>query len=113
MISILTEYHIHTLVQILLYSILCVIEMLGESSFHVVAIQFGTDQLQGAPCDHFSTFILFWYFIAEVVPVVVVQWIFYFSSFNPTSIRLSGSLLCAIFVSVVLATKNYFMSIGL
>ena len=109
MVSVLTEYRIHTWLQILLYSILCIIETLGELSFHVVAIQFGTDQLQGAPSDHFSAFI-FWYFIAEIISSMVFQWILYFSSFNPASIQLGGSLLSAVFVSVALATKNYFMS---
>ena len=109
MISILTEYHLQTWLQTLLYSIVCFVETLGESSFHVVAIQFGTDQLQGSPSDHLSAFI-FWYFIAEIIPSVVFQWILYFSSFKPASIQLGGSLLSAIFISIVLAIKNCFMS---
>ena len=108
-ISILTEYHLHTWLQTLLYSIVCVIEELGESSFHVVAVQFGTDQLQGAPSEFLSAFI-FWYFIAEIIPSVLFLWIYYFSSFKPANIQLGGSLLCAVFISVVLAIKNCFMS---
>ena len=80
-ISILTEYHLHTWLQTLLYSIVSVIEQLGESSFHVVAVQFGNDQLQGAPSEFLSAFI-FWYFIAEIIPTVLFQWIRYFSSLN-------------------------------
>ena len=81
MISILTEYYLHTWLQSLLYSIVSVIEQLGESSFHVVAVQFGNDQLQGAPSEFLSAFI-FWYLIAEIIPTVTVlfQWICYFSS---------------------------------
>ena len=48
-------------------SFLCGIEMLGLSSFHVVAIQFSIDQLQGAPSGHLSAFI-FWYYMAENNP---------------------------------------------
>ena len=110
LISILTQYHyIHTGLQIVLYSILCIIDLLGESSFHVVATQFGTDQLQGAPSDHFSAFI-FWYFIAEIISSVVFQWILYISTFKPASIQLAGSLLSTASISVVLALKNCFMS---
>ena len=38
MISILTEYHLNTWLQTLLYSIISVIEQLGESSFHMLLL---------------------------------------------------------------------------
>ena len=75
-----------------------------------MAIQLGTDQLQGAPSELFSSFI-FWYFMAETIPDVVLQWVFYFFSFiDQASVPLYRSLLIAVFVSVVLAVKNCFMS---
>ena len=60
-ITAMSEYYqIDEWVQSLLFLILRVVQLLGLSSFQVVAIQFGTDQLQGAPSDHLSTFV-FWY----------------------------------------------------
>ena len=53
----LIEVHDHEWVQSLLLSILRIMELLGLSTFQVVAIQFGTDQLQGAPSDYLSAFI--------------------------------------------------------
>ena len=45
-----------------------ILYMLGLSSFQVVSIQFGTDQLQlqGAPSDHLSAFV-FWYLTIELL----------------------------------------------
>ena len=48
MTALVHEYHLQDWLLGLLYSILSAIEMLGHASFHVVAIQFGIDQLQGA-----------------------------------------------------------------
>ena len=94
--------------QILLFSFLCVIEQLGQTAFHVVAIQFGTDQLQGAPSDHLSAFI-FWYIIAEMFPTVIFGWVEYSLSsisIKPARVDLVCNLLSAVFVSVVLSIKN-------
>ena len=110
--ALLSECHFHPWLQTLLYSIVSVIQILGQSSFQVVAIQFGTDQLQGAPNDHLSAFI-FWYFMAEIIPEVFCQWVVYSLSFieiKPASIYLGWNLMTAIIISLVLSIKNCFMS---
>ena len=112
MTALLQEYHLDNWWLVLFYSILCIVEMLAHSSFHLVAIQFGTDQLQGASSELLSAFI-FWHFIAEIIPYVMFRWIFYsLSSINtkPTNIQLGMSLLNAVFVSVILSVNNCFMS---
>ena len=55
-------YQIHSWMQSMIFLTLFVIAMLGLSSFQVVAIQFGIDQLQGASSQILSAFI-FWYFM--------------------------------------------------
>ena len=82
--------------------------MLGQSSFQVVAIQFGIDQLQGAPSDHLSAFI-FWYFMAEMIPELILQLVVYsllFIEIKPARIYLGSNLFTAIFVLLVLSLKN-------
>ena len=77
-ITAMSEYYqIQEWVQSLLYVILSVLEVLGLSTFQVVAIQFGTDQLQGAPSYHLSAFI-FWYCTTEMIPRVLFQWTLYY-----------------------------------
>ena len=101
----------------LLSLILGVMELLGLSSFQVVALQFGTDQLQGSPTDHLSVFIiLFWYIVAETLPNAVFQWAKYslnLSSFGPFKvtriIHICWNLFSAAFVSVMLSIKSCFM----
>ena len=110
--ALLSEYDFHPWLQTLLYSILSVIQMLGQSSFQVVAIQFGTDQLQGAPSDYLSAFV-FWYFMVELILGVILQWIVYSLSFNkikPARIYLGWNLFTVIFASILLCIKNCFMS---
>ena len=105
------EYQLQDWLLGLLYSILSAIEMLGHSSFHVVAIQFGIDQLQGASSELLSAFI-FWYFMAESIPDVIFQWGYYLFSFvniKPISIQLGVCLLNAVCVTVVLSINNCFM----
>ena len=59
-ISAMLEYYdIAQWIQSLLLLTLFTFYVLGLSSFQVVSIQFGTDQLQGAPSDHLSAFV-FW-----------------------------------------------------
>ena len=109
-------YQTHELVQSLLSLILSVMELLGLSSFQVVALQFGTDQLQGAPSDHLSAFI-FWYIVAEMLSSMVFQWTQYLiinlSSFGQVKvmmiIHLCWNLFSAAFVSVMLSIKSCFM----
>ena len=109
-IVLLPEWHFHVLLQTLLYSFLFGMEQLGQTAFHIVAIQFGTDQLQGAPSDHLSAFI-FWYIIAEILPIVMYGWVGYSLSFiKQARIDLFRILLSTVFVSVVLSVKNCFMS---
>ena len=112
MTALLQEYHLQDWLLGLLYSFLCIIEMLGHASFHVVAIQFGIDQLQGAPSQFLSVFI-FWYFMAELIPDVILRWVHYLISLigiKPMNIQLGMSLLVAVLFSVVLSIKNCFMS---
>ena len=112
MTALVHEYHLQDWLLGLFYSILSAIEMLGHASFHVVAIQFGIDQLQGAPSDHLSAFV-FWYYMAESIPGVIFQWVYYLFSFiniNPISVQLGINLFNAVFFSIVLSVKNCFMS---
>ena len=88
--------------------------MLGLSSFQVVSIQFGTNQLQGAPSDHLSTFV-FWYLMLEILLAVLIKWIFYLLFLSENNnitgrISLVLSLLSALLISVALSIKNCFMS---
>ena len=116
-ITAMSEYYqIQEWVQSLLYVILSVLEVLGLSTFQVVAIQFGTDQLQGAPSYHLSAFI-FWYCTTEMIPRVLFQWTLYYS-LSLTSlglvkstkiIHLGWNLFSAVFVSIVLSMKSCFM----
>ena len=109
MTVLMSEYHLHTWLQNLLFSILCVMQMLGISSFHVVAIQFGTDQLREAPSDHLSAFV-FWYFMVEKLITVIFLWVVYVAEIKALSISLGWNLFSAVFVSVVLCIKSCFMS---
>jgi peptide/histidine transporter 3/4 len=88
--------------------------MLGLSSFQVVAVQFGTDQLQDAPSDHLSAFV-FWYFMIEIILDTLTQWIFYLLSLSENKnvtgrIPLALSLLGALLFSVALSIKSCYMS---
>ena len=42
-------------------------QFIGLAMFQVTAIQFGTDQIQGASSEQLSMFI-FWYFNMELLP---------------------------------------------
>ena len=108
--ALLSEYHFYTCLQNLLISILCVVQLLGQSSFQVVAIQFGTDQFQGAPNDHLCqrTHILVFYGRKYTCCDVSIGPLFII--FKEASISLSSNLFSAIFVSVVLCIKSCFMS---
>ena len=94
---------------------MCVIEMLGQSTFQVVAVQFGIEQLQGAPSDHLSAFV-FWYFMTERIAHHVYQWMYYIlhlslaSSFGDTKttlmIVLGLNLSIAVWTTMMLVVKN-------
>ena len=113
-IALLEYYHIAEWIWSLLFLILVVTEMLGLSSFQVVAIQFGTDQLQGAPSQFLSAFV-FWYLMIEILLAMLIEWIIYFLSFSKNrtltaKIPLAWNLLSAGLVSLVLCRKSCFMS---
>ena len=81
-ISAMLEYYdIAQWIQSLLFLTLFILYMLGLASFQVVSIQFGTDQLQGAPSDHLSAFV-FWYLMTERLLAALIQWIFYLLSLS-------------------------------
>ena len=107
-------YHMYDKIWSSVFLILSVIEILGLSSFQVVAIQFGTDQLQGAPSQLLSAFV-FWYFMTEILLVALTEWISFFLSFSENKtliarIHLAWSLFNAISLSAVLCIKSYLMS---
>ena len=114
-ISAMLEYYdIAQWIQSLIFLTLSIFLILGLSSFHVVSIQFGTDQLQGAPSDHFSSFV-FWYLMLERLLVALIQWIFYLLSLSENKnitgrIPLALSLLSALLILVALSIKSCFMS---
>ena len=90
-------YHTAQWIQSLLffYSLYILYIMLGLSSFQVVSIQFGTDQLQlqGAPSDHLSAFV-FWYLTIELLLAALIQWIFYLLSLSKNKNITEEFLLC-------------------
>ena len=63
-------------VQITLTFVPFAVHLLGLSTFQVVAIQFGTSHLHGAPSDQITAFI-FWYFSMEILLRMIFQWISY------------------------------------
>ena len=94
----------------LLVSVFNVIVVLGQAAFQVTAIQFGTDQLQGAPTDHISSFIC-WYFWMEILAILVTQWIAvllaYFVQVKHFT-KIVWSLLEVCLFTAVLITKSCF-----
>ena len=110
-----SEYKFPTWLQEMLYSIMSIIELLGQSTFQVVAIQFGIDQLEGAKSEILSAFI-YWYFITERLSFLLYQWIYYTLNWSLASsfgvvktsviIKIGWNLFVAIWVSIVLVVKN-------
>jgi hypothetical protein len=56
-----------------------VAQVLGFSTFQITAVQFGTDQLLGAPSEQLTAFI-FWYFCMDQIPRMLLQWLLYLLS---------------------------------
>ena len=114
-ISAMLEYYdIAQWIQSLLVLTLFIFYVLGLSSFQVVSLQFGTDQLQWAPSDHFSAFV-FWYVMIERLLAALIHWIFYLLSLSENKniterIPLALNLLGALLISVALSIKSCFMS---
>ena len=114
-ISAMLEYYdIAQWIQSLLVLTLFIFYVLGLSSFQVVSLQFGTDQLQWAPSDHFSAFV-FWYVMIDRLLAALIHWIFYLLSLSENKnitekIPLALNLLGALLISVALSIKSCFMS---
>ena len=93
---------------------LTLLEQIGFTSFQVTAIQFGTDQLQGAPNDHLSSFV-FWYFFVEQIAIPIIEWVnysLYFTKtlYNLTWVLIGWSLLIASLLTATVSIKSCFMS---
>ena len=110
--ALLSEYQFPEWLHILLVLVPSVAGLLGFAAFQVTAVQFGTDQLQGAPSDHLSAFI-FWYFMMEMLTKVTLLWIVYllpYSVSNYGHIQLGLNSISVLFLSIVLCLKSCFMS---
>ena len=97
-----------------LVTVLTVLEQIGFTSFQVTAIQFGTDQLQGAPKDHLSSFI-FWYIFVEQIATPIMEWVNYSFYFTKTLYILiwalfGWSLVIASLLTAIISIKTCFMS---
>jgi hypothetical protein len=97
-----------------LRTVLAVLDQIGFTSFQVTAIQFGTDQLQGAPKDHLSSFV-FWYIFVEQIATPIVEWVNYSLYFTKTLyiykwVIFGWSLLVASLLTAVISIKSCFMS---
>ena len=88
-----------------------IIVVLGQAAFQVTAIQFGTDQLQGAPSEHISSFIC-WYFWMEVLAKLTTEWtavvLVYFVKVDQPYTTIVWSLLEVCLFTVILSTKICF-----
>lgn len=100
--------------EILLVTIPSTVQFIGLSAFQVTAVQFGIDQIQGAPSKHLTAFV-YWYFCIELVPKSVLHFIITLLSdciqwqTIDLVIRLGCSLLCVVLLSFILCTKSCFM----
>lgn len=90
--------------------------ILALSMFQVTAVQFGTDQLQGASSNQLSMFI-YWFFCINIMHRIIIkiaQLLFrYLPSnivTNADKIQVGYYFLCSFILSVVLCTKSCFMS---
>ena len=94
--------------------ILSALEQVGFTAFQVIAIQFGTDQLQGAPSEHLSSFIV-WFTWVEQLATPITEW-FNFSILKEPSIStriwmlLGWSIMEVLLLSAIISIKSCFMS---
>ena len=89
-----------------------VVQLFGLSMFQITAIQFGIDQLQGAPSEQLTAFI-FWYFCMEQIPQMVLHWVMYLLSNFVTDfsqIQLGCCLFCVLLLSLIICAKSCFMT---
>ena len=97
--------------EILLVTIPSTVQLIGLSAFQVTAVQFGIDQIQGAPSKHLTAFV-YWYFCIELVPKSVLHFVITLLSDYiqwqtiDLVIRLGCCLLCVILLSFILCTKS-------
>ena len=87
-------------------------QVLGSSAFQIIAVQFRTDQLLGAPSEQVTASI-FWYFCMEQIPQMVLHWVMYLlSSFvtDFSQIQLGCCLFCVVLLSFVIRAKSCFMT---
>ena len=98
--------------EILLITVPSVVQFIGLSAFQVTAVQFGIDQIQGAPSKHLSAFI-YWYFCMEVLPKkmlrLVVNLLSEYALVTEFAIHLGCCLLCVILLSFVICAKSCFI----
>ena len=96
----------------LLASVFNITVVLGQAAFQVTAIQFGTDQLQGASSEHISSFIC-WYFWMGIQAKLITEWIAvliaFFVEFRQF-ITIIWSLVEVCLFTVVLSSKSCFKS---
>ena len=98
----------------ILITVLTLLEQIGFTSFQVTAIQFGTDQLQGAPEDHLSSFV-FWYVFVEQIATPIIELVNYSlyctkTFYNVVWVLFGWSLLVASLLTVIISIKSCFMS---
>ena len=99
--------------EIVLVAVPSIVQFIGLSAFQVTAVQFGIDQIQGAPSRHLSAFI-YWYFCIEVLPKSLLHFIVIVLSNYVVAIdlviHLGCCLLCVVLLSFILCIKSCFMS---
>ena len=104
--------HLSAWLNDLLISTFNIIVVLGQAAFQVTAIQFGTDQLQGAPSEHISSFIC-WYFWMDILAKLITEWIAvllaYFVKVKSFT-AITWSLFEVCLFTIVLSTKSCFKS---
>lgn len=112
--SLIVTFKLSLVLNNVILIILTALDQIGFSSFQVTAIQFGTDQLQEAPKKHLSSFI-FWYIFVEQIATPITEWVNYMLYFSRTLdtliwVLLAWSIFVGVLLTVVLSTKNCFMS---
>ena len=101
--------------EILLVAVPSTVQFVGLSAFQVTAVQFGIDQIQGAPSKHLVAFV-YWYFCIELVPKSLLHFIIillsnYIHAIDiKLGIRLGCCLFCVVLLSFSLCVKSCFMS---
>ena len=107
-----SSYHFPQQLETLLIAVPLVVQFFGLAAFQVTAIQYGIDQIQGAPSKHLSAFI-YWYFCMELLTPTVLAWVIdllsKYALVTDIAIQLGCSLFCAFLLSFILCIKNLYM----